>query len=66
MTVIDEMLSLMGLEHERFRLVWCSSAESERFAAVAREVTDSLKELGPSPYREDACEYPKRGMIQCL
>lgn len=66
LAVIEEMLTLMGLEQERFRLVWCSSAESERFAAVAREITEVLRKLGPSPYREDASEYAQKGMIQCL
>ncbi len=66
LAVIDEMLSLLGLEQERFRLIWYSSAESERFAAVAREVTDVLKKLGPSPYRRDASEYADKGIIQCL
>lgn len=66
MSVIEEMLSLMGLEQERFRLVWCSAAESERFAGVVREATEELREIGPSPYREDAGMYTKRELIQCL
>jgi F420-non-reducing hydrogenase iron-sulfur subunit len=66
LSVVEEMLSLLGLEQERFRLVWCSSAESERFASIAREVTGILKELGPSPYRGDCSAYTKRESIQCL
>ncbi len=42
---------MLGLEPERFRLVWCSSAEAERFAAAVREMTEAVVGLGPSPYR---------------
>jgi len=66
LSVVEEMLSLMGLEPERFRIVWCSSAEAERFAEVAREVTRELREIGPSPYREDASRYVKKEVVQCL
>lgn len=51
MAVVVEMLDAMGLEPERFRLVWCSSSEAERFAASAREMTETVRALGPSPYR---------------
>lgn len=49
-------MEVLGLEKERFRLVWCSSAEAERFAAAVREMTEAVKALGPSPYRCDAPE----------
>lgn len=45
---------MLGLEKERFRLVWCSSAEADRFAAAVREMTAAVKELGPSPYNHAA------------
>ncbi len=48
------MLESLGLEKERFRLVWCSSAEAERFAASVREMTETVKALGPSPYNTHA------------
>jgi F420-non-reducing hydrogenase iron-sulfur subunit len=44
-------LEAMGLERERYRLVWCSSAEADRFVAAMREMTDVVLSLGPSPYR---------------
>ncbi len=62
LAVIDEMLSLMGLEPERFRLVWCSSAEAENFAEVAISMTQTLKSIGPSPNRQDASTYVKQEM----
>ncbi|MHC1727748.1 MAG: hydrogenase iron-sulfur subunit [Syntrophobacteraceae bacterium] len=64
--VIEELLSLMGLEQERFRLVWCSSAEADRFAEILREITEALREIGPSRYRRDASAYKKSELIQCL
>lgn len=45
------MLEDFGLEPERFRLEWISAAEGEKFAKVVEEMTQTLKELGPSPYR---------------
>jgi len=46
-SVIEEVLMLTGIEPERFRLVWCSSAEAERFAAIVRETDETLKVMGP-------------------
>jgi F420-non-reducing hydrogenase iron-sulfur subunit len=50
--VIEAMVEALGLEPERFRLVWCSSAEPDRFVAAVRDMTDMVKRLGPSPYRD--------------
>jgi len=45
------MLEDFGLERERFRLEWVSASEGIRFAEVMRQVTEEIKNLGPSPYR---------------
>lgn len=45
------MLEDFGLEPERFRLEWVSASEGPRFAQVAREFTEQIKKLGPSPYK---------------
>jgi F420-non-reducing hydrogenase iron-sulfur subunit len=63
---IEEVLSLMGIELERFRLVWCSSAEAEGFACLVRETDEALRVIGPSKYRKDASTYSKSELIQCL
>ena len=47
---IDLMLEDFGLEPERFRIEWIASSEAQKFADVMTEMTDILKELGPSPY----------------
>ena len=54
MTVVEEMIDMLGLEQERFRIVWCSSAEADRFVGAVREMTETVKNLGPSPYRQEA------------
>jgi F420-non-reducing hydrogenase iron-sulfur subunit len=46
------LLEDFGLEEERFRLEWVSASEGPKFAQVMKEMTDTVKELGPSPYAE--------------
>ncbi len=41
------MLQQMGIEKERFKLTWASASEGEKFAQVVREMTETLKILGP-------------------
>jgi len=48
---IELLLEDFGLEPERFRLEWVSASEGARFAAIAREMVQQLRELGPTPYR---------------
>ena len=48
---IELLLEDFGLEPERFRLEWVSASEGSRFAAVAQEMVEQLRGLGPNPYR---------------
>lgn len=48
---IELLLEDFGLEPERFRLEWVSASEGPRFAEVMTEMTNTIRELGPSPYR---------------
>ncbi|KPK67738.1 methyl-viologen-reducing hydrogenase subunit delta [candidate division TA06 bacterium SM23_40] len=48
---IELMLEDFGVEPERFRLEWVSASEGPRFAEVVREMTETVRELGPSPYK---------------
>jgi len=43
------MVRAYGLEKERFQLVWCSSAEADRFVEAVTQMTDRIRQLGPSP-----------------
>jgi len=48
---IELMLEDFGIEPERFRLEWVSASEGPRFAEVIREMTESVRALGPSMYK---------------
>lgn len=49
--VVKELLSFMGLSPQRLGLTWVSASEGDRFAAVVREFTEQIRDLGPSPLR---------------
>lgn len=48
---IKLMLQDFGIEEERFRLEWVSASEGPRFTQVVTEMTEEIKQLGPSPYK---------------
>ena len=48
---IKLMLQDFGIEEERFRLEWVSASEGRRFAQVVTEMTEEIRQLGPSPYK---------------
>jgi F420-non-reducing hydrogenase iron-sulfur subunit len=41
----------VGIEPERVRLEWISASEGGKWAALVREMTEEIKQLGPSPLR---------------
>ena len=43
-----DLVRLLGIDPERLRLEWISSAEGTRFAEVAREFTEQIRSKGPS------------------
>ncbi len=45
--LLSRLLSDLGLEPDRLRLEWISASESERYAEVARDMTERLRVLGP-------------------
>jgi F420-non-reducing hydrogenase iron-sulfur subunit len=47
---IKLMMQDFGIEDDRFRLEWVSASEGPRFAAVVKEFTDKVRELGPSSF----------------
>jgi len=44
----QELIKILGLDPERLRLEWISSAEGTRFAEVATEFTEKVRSLGPA------------------
>lgn len=46
---VKGVLEALGIEPERVEMFNMSSAEGPRFAQVAREFTETIRKLGPSP-----------------
>jgi len=49
-----EFLILLGIDPERIRIEWISSAEGNKFATVANEFTETIKTLGPASIKHVA------------
>lgn len=49
-----ELAKLLGIEPERLRLEWVSSAEGGRFAQIATDFTKQIQQLGPSRLKQAA------------
>ncbi len=48
---IKKALETIGIEPQRVRLEWISASEGGKFSALVREMTQQIKDLGPSPFR---------------
>lgn len=46
--LFKRLLEYIGIEEDRLHMSWISAAEGERFAEVIKEVTESVRALGPS------------------
>jgi F420-non-reducing hydrogenase iron-sulfur subunit len=49
-----ELVGILGINTDRVRLDWVSSAEGLRFAEIAREFTEQIITLGPSRLKQAA------------
>lgn len=56
MTVLSQMLDFCGIEKERLRARWVSSAEAPEFVEEISDFVDALRELGPSPLKKQLSE----------
>lgn len=45
---------MLGIDPDRVRLEWISSAEGTKFAEVAQEFTEKIQALGPLKIKEVA------------
>jgi coenzyme F420-reducing hydrogenase delta subunit/ferredoxin len=52
--ILHSLLTFAGLEPQRLRLDWVSASEGERFARIATEFSDSIRELGPAHWKASA------------
>jgi F420-non-reducing hydrogenase iron-sulfur subunit len=50
------VLENLGIDTNRFRTAWVSSAEAPKFAEVVTEFTNHIKELGPNPLKQKEAE----------
>jgi F420-non-reducing hydrogenase iron-sulfur subunit len=50
----EELIDILGIEPERLRLEWISSAEGTKFAEVATNFTEVIQSLGPLKIEETA------------
>ncbi len=50
------MLDFCGIEKERLRASWVSSAEAPEFVEEVNSFIDALKKLGPSPLKKKTAE----------
>lgn len=51
-----KLLSEINVEPERVQMYFMSAAEGAKFANVAKEMTETIKELGPSPLGQSKSE----------
>jgi coenzyme F420-reducing hydrogenase delta subunit len=51
---VKKVLEGIGMEPERVEMYNMSAAQGARFAEIAREFTQHIQELGPSPVRSGA------------
>lgn len=48
-----KLLESLGLEPERVKLSWIAASEGPKFAQVAKEFTEEIKNLGPNPAKRE-------------
>ena len=46
------LLEQFGVEPERLRLEWISASEGTKFAETINDFTQTIKKLGPNPFRK--------------
>lgn len=49
---VRELLDKIGIESERVTMYNLSAGQGTRFAEIAREMTEKIRALGPSPLRK--------------
>jgi F420-non-reducing hydrogenase iron-sulfur subunit len=50
------VLDNLGIDPDRFRTAWVSSAEAPKFAEVVTTFINHIKDLGPNPLKEKKAE----------
>lgn len=50
--LFNSIMRALGLDEGRVLLRWISAAEGKKFADTVTEMTERLRQLGPSPFRK--------------
>ena len=50
-TYVQQLLKTIGMEPERVAMYNLSAGEGPRFAEIAREMTEKVRQLGPNPVK---------------
>ncbi|HOW26070.1 MAG TPA: hydrogenase iron-sulfur subunit [Bacteroidales bacterium] len=50
--LLQRVIAQMGIDQRRLRLEWISASEGKRLQEVVNEMTETLRQLGPSTIRE--------------
>jgi len=53
MFLVMELAKQLGIEEERIRVEWISSAEAKKFVTIMREFIEKLKHLPPNPLKPE-------------
>ena len=61
---VQEILEKIGIEQERVAMYNLSAGEGPRFAEIAREMTEKVTELGPSPIKETKKKASKKAKVE--
>ena len=61
---VQEVLEKIGMEAERVAMYNLSAGDGPRFAEIAREMTEKVKELGPSPIRNAKKLASKKSKVE--
>lgn len=61
---VQELLEKIGIEPERVAMYNLSAGEGPRFAEIAREMTEKVRELGPSPIKDTKKLASKKSKVE--
>ncbi len=60
---LKTVVQMVGIDSERVRLEWISASEGGKFAALIREMTNQIKNLGPNPFRKPNPQTGEGGAV---
>jgi F420-non-reducing hydrogenase iron-sulfur subunit len=59
-SMIQHTLTALGIEPQRFRLVWASAAEGQQLAEAVDQFIEDVRKLGPLNWRANWAEHDDR------